>query len=149
MSTNQDSNDLWEECPRGEFARMVSRLNRSSRRDQVRQFSTTVAVSAVITGAAVLYWGVFIQDGHPQFGGITCAECKDNMADYRDFLVDQVPLKDPALASSMEGHLTECPLCRPYFESLYPGVLTAWHDLNRPLQNRLIPLLATTRQPSY
>ena len=148
MSNDPNKSDSWEPCPQGELSRLARRLDQTSRRRQFRQLTSTAAVSALVTAAAVMYWGVVINGGEPRFGGIHCAECQAHAEAYRDWLVDQIPMEDPQLADNMAAHLAECPRCGPHFESMYPGVLTSGIELPRPLQTHLIPMLAMVRPAS-
>jgi hypothetical protein len=123
-SKNQSKqpSDSWQACPEGEFTQLVHRLDsreRAARRKQV--FSIALASTAAFA-ALVLVVGLVLGPGGPNFGGISCAECREQMAEYAPHAAGKIVHQDQDLVRSMQTHLKHCDFCRDKFQAMYPEV---------------------------
>ena len=145
MTTNQQQNDEWQDCPSGEMSQLVKRLNSKQKRVQSAQLLKAATVCILLVAAGVFFTGSMLDSQpildsqEPKYGGITCSQCKLHFASYRDHKTAAAPMEE-ALATSMATHLKDCNICRSFFEKTYPGVLSAEHT-----QRFALPVFAIAR----
>lgn len=114
---NTNSAD-WSPCPAGTLGELGGRMRANETRRTVLKTVGGVATLALIAVLAVNLMP------SAATGGITCQQCVAQMPEYQLHLTAESDLA-AADAEAMAAHLDTCPKCRNYFESKYPGVLTA------------------------
>ena len=148
LPTDQDQQDQWSPCPTGQISNMVKRINRSERRQRLRQLATTGALSLALFAVGAIVVGGFVMYQEPHFGGIGCTECLSHAAAYHDHVTGTAPMKDLELAGRIEAHMKQCICCRAKFNIAYPDAKLAALGMERqPWQPPL--LLAVQISPSY
>ena len=109
MISDRGSSQDWDECPPGEFSRVVGYLNaRPHQRSWVGR-GAIVVVAVVVLAAGI--WA--LQSPSLDYGGITCREVEPRLAAFR-----ANTLNDPALERQIRTHLDQCPNCRDKLDQL-------------------------------
>ncbi len=124
--------DEWQQCPSGELTKMVHRLDASQRRSRNRQVLRTATMSTALFAGVVIALGSWMSARDASYGGISCSQCRDGMAEYHSSVAGEFKMADSAFATSMRTHLNQCTFCRSRFEALYPEPGTARTTLTRP-----------------
>ncbi len=105
-----DATDAWVPCPGGELRQLAVRL-RARRRTRALTRAATGAVVVLLVGVAALAGLQWLGwDGVPQ--AMSCRECKQHLAEYREGRVDDV------LRRRIEHHLNQCGSCRRAYEQM-------------------------------
>ena len=116
MSPNEDRENeggCWGSCPAGMLVKTVSQLSSNRRRQQRRQIFRVygVLLVAVVVGIGGGYLLRLAPAAAP--GGLTCAECGQQMVAYHDGVLDA------KLTQQVRTHLEVCDHCRQLFETDY------------------------------
>ena len=111
---NQDERqDEWRECPRGELERMVERLEALRTARRRRQIVVTSAVIAMVGAVVVGGRQLWIGSSEFEYGGIACSDVAVLMANYSAGSLDE------DLAEKVRLHLHECQQCGPKFQRMF------------------------------
>jgi len=150
MSGDQNGNDVWNDCPRGELSQMVRKLDAAQSLTRTKKLVQTGLLSMLLVAGGVVAGGVLFSSNSMNFGGITCTECQGHFAEYHGHMTGSELLEDLGLVKSMETHIANCQSCRGRFDENYPGVLSASISIStQPVIRRPLPLLAISRQSAF
>jgi len=150
MSSNQETYGDWNDCPQGELSRMVRRLDASKTSARNKKLVRTGMLSMLLVASGVVVSGSLLTPSSFTYGGITCAQCKSHFAEYNGYMTGSALLEDMGLVKSMATHLASCPICRPRFNEMYPGVLQDVASIStRPVVRNSFPLLAVSHRPAF
>lgn len=115
-SKDKDQDSSWGSCPTGTLENMVGRLSvdrgRQQQRHIVRVYGVLLFATVVCVGGAFLVNQAQTPE-LPLQSSLTCAECIQYMAAYRDGVLDA------KLTQLVRSHLDACDYCRQIYETKY------------------------------
>lgn len=96
----------WDACEAGELRRVVWQMKSRRRNQNIVRIGGLAVILLLCAFAGTLIWQQFNASDRFDYGGITCKEVQDQMADYSRGKVS------PKLAHQIRIHLSKCPNCR-------------------------------------
>lgn len=107
----------WESCPPGLLSKYPQRMHR---RRMLTLAATTVASAGCVAAAGFLGFQAYLQrlDKEYQFNGLTCADVRELMPEYRERTLD------PVRSDHLEEHVRRCPQCARFRTELREPAVT-------------------------
>lgn len=113
---SNESSGEWTPCPKGTLGELSNGLRHQAETQQRRKFVVTVCAAAglIAVGGTTIYLLEREDRVHPpnEYGGISCAEVKQNLVAFRDGSLDQ------SVADRIRVHVKNCSFCAAKLEEL-------------------------------
>ena len=118
FNSNQEPDNEWEDCPEGTLSELSGNL--VQQRDSIQQahsrrqflYATATASVGVLAGGAIFYSISKQDDSDHRPGGISCAEVKRNLVEFKNGDLDK------QLVEKIRIHLSDCPSCAARLEQV-------------------------------